>query len=61
MSDAARVLSSPLRDAAAILDAMVERKDELGLSNELVDEIAGFGGSMRWNKYFGPARENEVE
>jgi hypothetical protein len=56
MTDAARPLSGPLRDADAILDAMMARKEARGLSNELVDELAGVaeGG---WSKRFGPSRE----
>jgi hypothetical protein len=52
----ARQLSGPLRDADAVLDALVRRKDELGLADSLVDHLSGYalGG---WTKRFGPSRE----
>jgi hypothetical protein len=45
-----------LRTADEILDAVKARKEALGLSDALVDEIAGYSAG-RWNKSFGPSCE----
>jgi hypothetical protein len=45
-----------LRTADDILAAMKTRKEKLGLSDAMVDDLAGFSGG-RWNKAFGPAGE----
>jgi transcriptional regulator with XRE-family HTH domain len=46
----------PLASADALLTAVRARQNELGLSNEAVEDLAGFcAGTV--NKYLGPARE----
>jgi hypothetical protein len=51
-----RPLSALLDSADAVLDAVRARQNELALSNESLEDLAGFcGGTV--NKYLGPSRE----
>jgi hypothetical protein len=55
-NDAARPLSSLLSSADDVLDAVRARKDDLALSNQALEHIAGYAeGTV--NKYIGPSRE----
>jgi hypothetical protein len=45
-----------LRTADEVLDAVKARKESLGLSNAVLDEIAGYDPG-RWSKAFGPSRD----
>jgi hypothetical protein len=56
MTADATPLSDVLRSADDILAAMRARKESLGLSDALVDDLARFGGG-RWSKAFGPSVE----
>lgn len=52
-------MNAPLRSYDALVDALVARKDELGLSNGLCDELLGYPcGTV--DKYLGPSRVKSI-